>query len=410
MNSLTRASCQALDERDCLSSFRDEFVLDDTVIYLDGNSLGALPRTVPGRLREVVLREWGQGLIRSWNAAGWMEAPTRIGGKIARLIGADRDEVIATDSTSVNLFKLMVAALRLRPGRPVILSETGNFPTDLYLAEGVAGLFGDRQLRLVPADAIGFSIDADVALVTLTHVDFRSGRLHDMERITAEAHAAGALILWDLSHSAGAMPIELAGAAVDLAVGCGYKYLNGGPGAPAFMFVARRLQSALRQPITGWMGHAAPFEFAPDYTPAAGIARTLSGTPPVLSMAALETALDMWERVDLAAVRRKAARLGDLFIRLVEARCSGFRLASPRQASERGSQVSFHHPQGYAIMQALIRRGVIGDFRAPDLLRFGFAPLYIRYVDVWDAVEHLAAVMAGGEWDRPELKARARVT
>ena len=409
----TRNACEAMDRADPLAALRQEFVLPPGVVYLDGNSLGALPRAVPERIADVARHEWGEGLIRSWTAAGWIDAPRRVGAKIARLIGAAPDEVVVADSTSVNLFKLLVAALRLRPERNVIVSERGNFPTDLYITQSVCDLLGGRhQLRLVEAGDVASALDDRVALPTLTHVNFRSGALHDLHGLTAAAHAAGALVLWDLSHTAGALPVDLHAADADLAVGCGYKYLNGGPGAPAFLFVAQRLQDSMHQPLTGWLGHAAPFDFSIDYAPAKGIDRMLCGTPPILSLAALDAALDLWDRVDLGAMRTKSQALGDLFIALVETRCAefGFRVACPRDANARGSQVSFAHADGYAIVQALIRRGVIGDFRAPDLLRFGLTPLYIRYVDVWDAVEHLRCVMTQREWDRVELKQRAVVT
>lgn len=408
----SREACIYSDTTDPLAPCRDRFDLPDGILYLDGNSLGVLPKAVPERIGRVIAEEWGRGLIRSWNTADWINLPARVGAKIARLIGARADEVVAADSTSVNLFKLLTAALRLRPGRKVILSETGNFPTDLYVAQGAAGLFDGVELRHVDGDAIVDAIDENVAVVSLTHVDFRSGRLHDMAAVTAAAHEAGALILWDLAHSAGALPVDLNGCGADLAVGCGYKYLNGGPGAPAFLYVAEALQDAVDQPLSGWMGHADPFAFVPDYAPAGGIRRTLCGTPPVLAMAALDTALDVWDGVDLAALRAKSMALGDLFIALVEERCAGhdLTLASPRRAEERGSQVSFRHPEGYAVMQALIARGVIGDFRSPDLLRFGFTPLYLRYADVWDAVDILADILATAAWDRDDFKHRAAVT
>jgi kynureninase len=390
---------------------RERFVLPDGVVYLDGNSLGALPRATPARVAAVVEREWGAGLIRSWNDAGWIGLPRRVGDKIARLIGARAGEVIVADSTSVNLFKLLAGALALNPGRRVILTEDDNFPTDLYVAEGVAALLG-AELRRVPADAVLDAVDERVAVVSLTHVSYRTGRMYDLARVTARAHGAGALALWDLAHTAGAMRVDLDAAGVDLAVGCGYKYLNGGPGAPAFLFVAERHQAAFRSPLSGWMGHAEPFAFAPGYRAADGIARGLVGTPPILSLAALEVGVDLALEADLDDVRRKSVALCERFIALVEQECAGFglRLASPRDAAQRGSQVCFAHPEGYAIMQALIARGVIGDFRAPDILRFGFAPLYIRFADVATAVHHLREVLHSREWDAPRFKRRATVT
>ena len=401
----------AHDSADPLRAFHKRFVVPKGVVYLDGNSLGCLPQAAVSRVLEVVRLEWGEGLIRSWNNAGWIELPQRVGGKIARLIGAGHDEVIVADSTSVNLFKLLTGALALNPGRRVILTEDGNFPTDLYVAQGVSALAG-AELRTVPADALVKAIDETVAVVALTHVSYRTGRMHDLVNVTARARETGALMLWDLSHSAGAMPLDLDGAGVDLAVGCGYKYLNGGPGAPAFLFIAERHHAVFRSPLSGWMGHADPFAFASDYRPADGIARALAGTPPILSLAALEVGVDLALEVDLHAVRAKSVALCERFIALVETECAGFglELASPRDEAERGSQVCFTHPEGYAVMQALIARGVIGDFRAPDILRFGFAPLYVRFADVGAAVGHLRDVLAKREWDRPAFKRRAAVT
>jgi len=410
---VTRADALALDRADKLAPFRDRFALPDNVIYLDGNSLGALPKATPARLAELVTAEWGRDLIRSWNIHGWIDLPFRVGDKIGRLIGAEPGSVVVADSTSVNLFKLIAAALRLRPERRVILSESENFPTDLYIAQGLIALLGDKhELRLVAPDAVAGAIDSDVALVLLTHVNYRSGRMHDMEEVTRLAHAAGALILWDLAHSAGAMPVDLAGSNADFAVGCGYKYLNGGPGAPAFLYVAHRLQRVFHSPLTGWLGHAAPFDFDPLYRPAPGIASAIVGTPPILSLAALEIGIDLALEADLAAVRKKSLALARLFVERVTESCAGFdlTLASPSRDDERGSQICYAHPQGYAIMQALIARGVIGDFRAPDILRFGFTPLYTRFVDVWDAVDTLRDVLASGEWDQPTFKQRAAVT
>ena len=410
---IDRKHCEDLDGRDPLARFRERFVLPEDVIYLDGNSLGPLLKSVPERIRQVVEREWGHGLIRSWNAARWIDLPQRVGDKIAPLIGAEPGEVVAADSTSVNLFKLLSAALTLQSGRSVILSERDNFPTDLYVAQGVRDQLGGRhELKLVDAGSIHDALDEQVAVLMLTHVDFRNGLRHDMAAITAAAHAKGALVLWDLSHSVGAMPLALGAASVDLAIGCGYKYLNGGPGAPAFLYVRRDLQSRIRPPLSGWMGHREPFAFVPDYAPAEGILRNLCGTPPVLAMAALDAALDLWAEVDLAALRAKSVALVDLMITLVEEQGStlGLTLATTRDAEQRGSQVSFAHPEGYAVMQALIARGVIGDYRAPDLIRFGLTPLYLRYVDVFDAMTILTDILRHRQWDRPEFKKRAKVT
>jgi kynureninase len=410
---LTRDDLAERDAADPLAPLRDEFHLPDGVIYLDGNSLGALPKATAARLDRVVRREWGDDLIRSWNAHDWIGAPVRVGDKIAELIGAGPGEVLAADSTSVNLFKLLAAALDLRPGRSTILTEEGNFPTDVYVAEGLVRLLGGRhRIRRVAADGILEAADADTAVVMLAHVNYRSGRMHDMAAVTRVAQAAGALMLWDLSHSAGAVPVDLAAAGADLAVGCGYKYLNGGPGAPAFLYVARRWQDAINPALSGWLGHAAPFEFSPEYRPAQGIARNLVGTPSILGLAALEVGVDLCRRADPAELRKKSLALTDAFIALVGQECgdAGLGLATPRDRRRRGSQVCLRGPHGYPIMQALIARGVIGDFRAPDILRFGFAPLYLRHVDVWDAVAVLRDVLERRAWDRPEYRRRAAVT
>jgi kynureninase len=410
---LTRASLVQRDRDDPLAAKRDAFTLPEGVIYLDGNSLGALPKGVAERMRRAVQDEWGRGLIRSWNDAGWYPAPLRVGNTIARLVGAAPGEVAVCDSTSVNLFKVLAAALRLRPGRQVILGETGSFPTDVYVAAGVAELMGAQLLCVGPDEVIGAieSIGERLAVVTLTEVNYKTGRLYDMAAVSAAAHRAGALAAWDLCHSAGTLPVALNACGADLAVGCTYKYLNGGPGSPAFVYVAERHQAQIRQPITGWHGHARPFAFVHEYEPHAGIERMLVGTAPQLGLIALEEALTVFADVDLQALRRKGSELGELFIALVEQELPGvFGLASPRDASRRGSQVSLAHEQGYAIVQALIARGVIGDFRAPDILRFGFAGLYVRYADIWDAVAALKAVMQGGEWNRPEFITRKAVT
>ena len=412
MDRLSRADLLALDAGDPLAPVRARFDLPEHGVYLDGNSLGALPRQTPSAVADLVRRQWGRDLISSWNRHDWIGLPARLGALIAPLVGARAGEVIVCDTTSVNLFKLIASALEARPGRPTILSEAGNFPTDLYMAQGVARMRGDVRLRTVAADAIVDSIDDTVAVVVLTHVHYRSGRKLDMAGITRAAHAKGALMLWDLSHSAGAVAVELDRCDVDLAVGCGYKYLNGGPGAPAFLFVAERLQDALQSPLSGWMGHAAPFAFDDEYRPGDGLARFLCGTPSVIGMAALECGLAQFQDLDLAAVFAKSRALGALFIRLMAQECGGFgfTLASPEDDRARGSHVSHAHEEAYAICQALIARGVVGDFRAPDLLRVGFSPLYTSYVDVSDAVDVLRAVMSERAWDRADYRARARVT
>ena len=412
-----RAACQAMDAQDPLAFARERFRLPDGLIYLDGNSLGPLPQHLPERLRAVIEEEWGRGLIGSWNGAGWIDLPRRLGDRIAGLVGAAEGEIVVADSTSINLFKLLAGALRLRPDRPAIVTERGNFPTDLYIAQGLASLLGGAaELRYIDGEVTPESVRTaagdDCAVVMLTQVDYRSGRLLDMVEITRAAHAAGALALWDLAHSAGALPLALGSSGADLAVGCGYKYLNGGPGAPAFLFVARRLQADLPATLSGWLGHASPFDFDSNYRPAPGILRQLCGTPAILSMTALDAALDVWDAVDLGLLRRKGQALGELFIGLIEDQRleASLELASPRDPDRRGSQVAWRHPEGFAVMQALIARGVVGDFRAPDILRFGFAPLYLRYVDVWDAVARLGEILRSGSWDRPEFRSRGSVT
>jgi kynureninase len=435
---LTRADCETLDRQDPLRALRDQFSIPPGLIYLDGNSLGVLPAAAPARVAQVVQQEWGQGLIRSWNSAGWMNLSQRVGDKIARLVGAAPGELVVADSTSVNLFKVLSAALHLtgvsrgepapvaggegahKPRRHVIVSERRNFPTDLYIAQSLAQQHGARLELLESEDIPGRLAGArgqDVAVLTLTHVNYRTGRMHDMAGLTAMAHAAGALTVWDLAHSAGAVPVDLNGAGADFAVGCGYKYLNGGPGAPAFVWAHRRHVDQARQPLAGWIGHAAPFEFTPDYRPAPGITRYLCGTPPVLSLAALECGVDTLLAAEplggMAALRKKSLALTRLFAELMQARCAGhgLRLVSPTDDAQRGSQVCLARDEGaYAIVQALIERGVIGDFRAPDVLRFGFTPLYIGHAEVWDAVEHLRQVLDSGIWREARFQQRQQVT
>jgi kynureninase len=410
---ITRKAAEALDRADPLRSKRDLFVIPDNTIYLDGNSLGPLPRHVAKRLADAVSAEWGQSLIRGWNAHGWFDLPRTVGDRIGKLIGARPGTVIAADSTSINLVKVLTAALRLKPGRRVILSDNGNFPSDLYVAQGIIkALRGGWELRTVAPEAVECEIDDNLAVLMLTEVDYRTGRKHDMKRLIAKAHRAGALAIWDLSHSAGAFPVDLEDGDADFAVGCGYKYLNGGPGAPAFVYVRPELQDRVEPSLAGWMGHAAPFAFDPDYRPAPGIDRLRAGTPGVLSMIALDSALDVWQGVDMQAVRDKSVRLAELFISEIEGRCRdpGLHLASPRDANERGSQVSFHCAHGYAVMQALIAHGVIGDFRAPDIIRFGLTPLYIGFADIWDAAHMLERVLVDRLWDRADFKTKAPVT
>lgn len=397
------------DLADPLAPFRDLFTLPEGVIYLDGNSLGALPKATAARMQEVVAREWGEGLIGSWNSAGWFAAAARVGGKIAPLIGAAPHEVIACDSTSVNLFKLIAAALALRPGRKVVVSEPGNFPTDLYMIAGLEAQ-GLAERRLAGRDGLAGALDDDVALLMLTHVHYKTGALHDMAALTRAAHDAGALVLWDLSHSTGALPVDLNGVDADFAVGCGYKYLCGGPGAPAFAFVAERHHATLQQPLTGWFGHAAPFAFSDDYQGAPGIERLQCGTPPVLGLAALEVGIDLIARIGTERLYAKSQALSEFFLECLMAHDVALELVSPARSDARGSQLSFRHPDAYAVCQALIARGVIGDFRAPDVLRLGFAPAYLRFADIAEAARHLAEVLANGEWQRPAFQERAAVT
>ncbi len=390
---------------------RRQFDLPEGVIYLDGNSLGPLPKAVAERVGQTITEEWGKLLIGGWNKAGWEAMPMAVGNRVARLIGAEPDSVVMGDTLSIKIFQLLASALEMRPDRRVILSDTGNFPSDLYMAQGLSAMLGQGySLRTVAPEEVMEAIDDSVAVTMITEVDYRTGRKHDMRAITARAHEKGALTIWDLAHSAGALPVDLAGSGADFAAGCTYKYLNSGPGGPAFAYVAPRHQSRVRPALCGWLGHDAPFDFDPDYRPAPGVARLRVGTPPVLQLAALEASLDIWETVDMGDLRARALELTDAFIAGVEAACPDLKLATPRDHAMRGSQVSFRHPEGYAIMQALIARGVVGDFRAPDILRFGFTPLFIGPEDVEKAVSVLAEVMATRAWDRAEYRVRARVT
>jgi len=422
MAPLTRQDAQALDAADPLAPLRAQFALPAGLIYLDGNSLGPLPHATAPRLQQLLQQQWGQGLIGSWNDAGWMALPQRVGDKIARLVGAGPGELLVADSTSVNLYKLLAAALGLArhddANRRVILSEAENFPTDLYIAQSLAEQHG-CELRAVHADALpgllGGELGARTAVLMLTQVNYRTGRLHDMAALNAAARAAGVLTLWDLAHSAGALPVDLHGSGADLAVGCGYKYLNGGPGAPAFLWVHPRHLPRCRQPLAGWLGHAAPFDFAAHYQPAEGIARFLCGTPPVLGLAALDCGVDTVLAAEplggMAALRAKSLSLTRLFAERVRASCPDLEQVSPEADALRGSQVCLRHPQAaYPMVQALIARGVVGDFRAPDILRFGFAPLYLRHVDAFDAAAHLHEVLTSGQWRQPAFAQRRAVT
>src|SRR5260221_488807 len=409
---------EALDRADPLREFRANFEIPPDVIYLDGNSLGALPKRARERVAHVVETEWGKDLITSWNGVDWISMPQRTGDKIAALIGAGKGEVVAADSTSVNLFKVLSVALRANPRRRVIVSEVSNFPTDLYVIEGVIAQLGAvHELVLVEGteeaiEGILAQRGPEIAAVVLTHIHYTTSRVYDMRRVTSAAHRAGALSVWDLSHSAGVFPLEVGGCDADFAVGCGYKHLNGGPGAPAFIYAARKFHDRFEQPISGWMGDARPFDFHPGYEPAQGITRYLSGTPSVIAMAALEASVEVILEAPMDAIRRKSIELGDLFIDLVDRHCEGMglELISSRDGASRGSHVSYRHPASYPVMQALIRHGVIGDCRPPDLLRFGFAPLYLRYVDIRDAVMRMAEILRTRSWDRAEFRSRQVVT
>ncbi|WP_427131501.1 kynureninase [Pseudarthrobacter sp. S9] len=414
----TRNECLAADHLDPLAHFRDDFDLPEGVIYLDGNSLGARPHATMERATTVIGQEWGQGLIRSWNTAGWFGLPARLGNKLATLLGAGQDEVVITDTTSLNLFKSIAAGLRIQreaaPERKVILTERDNFPTDIYIAEGIIDFLNQGyELRLIDEDLpLDAALDGDVAVVALSHVNYRTGAMYDMAAVTGLAHERGALVVWDLAHSAGAVPVQLNAADADFAVGCTYKYLNGGPGSPAFIWVSKRLQQKFRQPLSGWWGHARPFAMEDSYEPAGGIQRYLCGTQPMVSMAMIECGLDITLAADMRLLRAKSLQLTDLFISLVEARKGEhpLELVTPTEHARRGSHVSYAHPQGYGIMQALIGRGVIGDYREPHVLRFGITPLYLGYTDVYDAVDALFDILQTREWDRPEFNARLTVT
>ena len=393
------------------SATKAMFDLPEGVIYLDGNSLGPLPKAARARLDGMLAKEWGEMLITGWNKAGWMAQPMALGDRIGRLIGAEPGHVTTGDTLSIKVYQALASALTMRPDRKVVLSDNGNFPSDLYMAEGLLGMLGeDYELRVVDPEAVADHITDEIAVLMLTEVDYRTGRKHDMAALTVQAHAAGALTVWDLAHSAGALPVDLTGAGADFAVGCTYKYLNGGPGAPAFIYVAPRHAGRATPALSGWLGHEAPFAFDISYRPGTGVERMRVGTPPVMQMTALETALDIWDMADMADVRTQSIALCDQFIAGVEAACPQLELASPRDGTLRGSQVSFRFAEGYAAMQALIARGVIGDFRAPDIMRFGFTPLYIDAGDVDAAIAIISDVMSNGLWDRDEYKIRAAVT
>lgn len=407
---MTREDARALDAADPLRAHRDRFRIPHGLVYLDGNSLGALPHATVAAQRDAVERQWGEQLIGSWNAERWIDAPARIGAAVARLVGAGADEVIVTDSVSVNLFKCIAAAAALRPGRGELLTELGNFPTDLYVACGAASVIDGLTVRAVPGPDVEATIGPDTAVLLLTHVHYKSGARRDMAALTARAHAAGALVVWDLSHSVGAVPLALSADEADFAVGCGYKFLNGGPGAPAFVYAARAHHQAMAQPLQGWFGHAAPFAFTDAWAPASGMARFLCGTPPVLSLLALETGVATFAGTDMQALFAKSAQLFDLFAARAAERCPALTLVSPRDPAQRGSQISFAHPHAYELCQALIAARVVGDFRAPDILRFGLTPLYTGFEDIWTAVDRLAPILDEETWREPRFAQRAKVT
>jgi kynureninase len=407
---LTLDEARKLDSADPLAFARERFRIPEGLIYLDGNSLGILPAATPGEVDDLIRRQWGEDLIASWNTHGWIDAPMRIAARLAPIVGAKPSELLVADSTSVCLFKLIAAAVRARPGRRTIVVQEGNFPTDTYVAEGLAQMLG-LELRRADSATIGAAIDADTAVVSLSHVDYRSGARIDMAAVNEAACAAGALVVWDLCHSAGAIEIDLNARGCELAVGCGYKYLNGGPGAPAFLYVAEQLQDELQPPLQGWMGHAEPFAFEGSYRPTGGIARFLTGTPSIIGLVALDAGIGTFDAIAMADVETKSRALLMLFIDEVETRCGGeVSLFGPRDLSQRGSHVCFAHPQGYAVMQALIARGIVGDFRAPDLMRFGFTPLYTRFEDAWRAADALAEILSTREWDQPRFLERRKVT
>lgn len=408
------AAITAMDDADPLAPMRDRFILPEGVIYLDGNSLGAASHDAIRELETATIHEWSQGLIRSWNTAGWFDMPTQIGDRVGRLIGAAPGQTVVCDTTSTNIYKVLHAALAMRPDRSVIVAEATSFPTDLYIAEGAAATRAGTKIKLEGRDGAQIEdlIDDQTAVVLVNHVNYKSGKLRDMAALTRRVQQSGALVIWDLCHTAGALPIELDEANVDFAVGCTYKYLNGGPGAPAFIYAAKRHLAQVHQPLSGWWGHARPFAFEQGYAADPGIARFLCGTQPILTMRALKGALDLWDEVDMTILRQKSMALTDLFIQLVEARCSvfGLSLESPRDSAQRGSQVSFRHDSAYQIMQALIERGVIGDFRAPATMRFGFTPLYIGYRDIFDAVAVLEDILRTGAWQDARFAVKSTVT
>ncbi len=411
--SMTRNECLAMDAKDVLAPRRDLFSLPKDMIYFDGNSLGVLPKNVSARVTAAVEQQWGETLIKSWNEHGWFQLPQKIGNRLAKLLGAETDSVIVGDSISVNLFKILSCALGQRRDRNIVLTDSGNFPSDIYVAQGLTQFMGaGYEVKVVEPEDVAAAINEQIAVVMVTEVDYRTARRHDMKALTQLAHAAGALVIWDLAHSAGAVPVDLAGGGADFAVGCTYKYLNGGPGAPAFLYVKPELQNKVQPALVGWWGHAQPFAFDLDFVPGAGIIRQQCGTQPILSMTALDAALDAWEGVDMNVLHMKSKAQCQLFIDLVETNCAkhGIKAAGPRDMNQRGSHVSFHCPEGYAVMQALIAHGVIGDFRAPDIIRFGVTPLYNSFADIWDAANILQSILDEKHWNKPEFLAKKAVT
>ena len=410
---VSREACVALDAGDPLAVFRDRFVMPDGVIYLDGNSLGPMPRAAASLLDRTITREWAHDLIKSWNSAGWFEMPLRLGNRVGALIGAAAGQTVVCDTTSINLYKAVHAAMALRPDRNVVVAEAASFPTDLYIIEGAmksAGRPMRRRLVGIDGPSVEALLDDKVAVVVLSHVDYRNGALLDIAAITEQIHRAGALAVWDLCHSAGVIDVGFDRHAIDFAVGCTYKYLNGGPGSPAFITVASPHQAAASHPLSGWWGHAAPFAFDRDFRPDAGIKRFLCGTPPIISLRGVEAALDALDGVELGALREKSLALSELFIARISSEMPGLDIVTPREPRLRGSQVSIAFEHGYAVVQAMIERGVIGDFRAPDIMRFGFAPLYLRFADVWDAVEIMAECIRDEVWREPRYSERLAVT
>ncbi|MHB8378422.1 MAG: kynureninase [Acidimicrobiales bacterium] len=409
---ITRDDCVAFDANDVLAPLREEFNLNENEVYLDGNSLGPVSRSVSTRVNDVIRDEWGRGLVRGWNESGWMEMPTRLGDRLAPLIGAQPGEVVIADTLTFLLAKLIGGALDLRRDRSIVLTDVANFHSDLYIVRAMAARAGRPiTVKAIERSALESELNDDVALVMLTHVDFRSGEMLDLKGVTTKVHDVGALMLWDFAHSAGAVPLDVTDANADFAAGCGYKYLNGGPGSPAFAYVRKSWQGRLENPLPGWLGHARPFAFELDFEPAAGMQAFVTSSPSIVALAALDGALDVWDRASMDQVRAKSLQLTDLFIELVESRLADvFEIVTPRDHARRGSQVALRHAESYGIIQSLLQRGVVGDFRDPDIARFGFTPLYLRFVDVFDAVEILVDVVEGGSYRDATFAARNAVT